>query len=453
MRRYQKIVPAITFPASLVLLILSAPSCNKDDDGTVVPPGTGPDSTNTESVCDTSLTPIVMVHGFLGSGDTYALQALRFASNEYCKEYLFTYDWNSLGSQNNADGLDAFIDNILAQTSKTRVNLVGHSAGGGIGYDYLSIASRAAKVDQYVHIASSNPGQAAGPSEEIPTLNIWSDGDEVNSGSDIVGAENLMIPGKDHYQILTNTETFTAIFKWFNNDAEPTTTAIVEEDDIQISGKAVVFAENSPVTGGTVDVYMVDQATGFRLDEYPRASFTIDQGAHWGPFDAEQGAYYEFKVTTGIPGDVPVHYYREPFVRSNSLVYVRTMPPPGSLAGVLLSSLPRDDGQAVIAVFASNQAVIDGRDELIIDGTELSTNEFASADQTAIAFFLFDDNDNQRSDLTAVGLFAQFPFMNGIDMYFQASSTSSISMSLNGRTLNVPKWPSDSEGYVVPVFD
>jgi triacylglycerol esterase/lipase EstA (alpha/beta hydrolase family) len=54
--------------------------------------------------------PIVFVHGFLGSGDTYATQFQRFLANGYLPSQLNVFDWNSVGAKNNTiNYLDSFI--------------------------------------------------------------------------------------------------------------------------------------------------------------------------------------------------------------------------------------------------------------------------------------------------------------------------------------------------------
>ena len=92
-----------------------------------------------------------MMHGVLAAGDTYEQQFLRFTSNGYDPRVVYVFDWNSIGlGANNEVLLDKFIDDILEKTGQTQVNLVGHSAGGGLGYGYCENASRAAKIAHYV---------------------------------------------------------------------------------------------------------------------------------------------------------------------------------------------------------------------------------------------------------------------------------------------------------------
>jgi len=405
--------------------------------------------------CNDSLLPIVMMHGFLASGDTYAKHYMLFTSNGYCGNRLFAYDWNTLGlGGGDVNVLDAFIDSVLAQTGASQINLFGHSAGGGLGYNYLSDATRAAKVAHYVHIASSTQSGAAGPNGEIPTLNLWSDGDEVVSGADITGVTNVMIPGIDHYQVATSVESFEEIYKFLNNGEVPQTLTITQETVPCISGKTLAFGENTPSTGATVRIFKVNTATGERQSASPDTTFTTDASGSWGPFPTQLNAYYEFEVSNPAVTNRVVHYYREPFVRTHPLVYLRTLPPATSLAGLLLSSLPEDDNQTALIIFSSNQAVIDTRDELSVDGFELSTSQYAAASKTSIAFFLFDDDgDGQTSGNTIAAFNLLNQFLAGVDVFFPTTPPGTISLEFNGRTMNVRNWRSGSDGVTVPVFD
>jgi hypothetical protein len=428
----------------LFLFVLGISACS--DDETPLNPG---DQT---AACDTTLTPIVMCHGFLASGDTYAGQVKRFVQNDYCGQSVYVYDWNSLGGGGSSPALlDAFIEGVLERTGAAQVNLVGHSAGGGLGYDYLSDATRAAKVAHYVHIGSNPQTGPAGPNGEVPTLNIWSPYDAVVAGADIPGASNLQLAAKDHYEVATSAETFAAMFEFFQGTS-PASTTVVSDGIRAVGGKVLTLGENEPLVNAIVKVYTVEAATGFRSSEEPVVTYTTNEYGQWGCFNALEGQHYEFEVTPAEANGRKLHYYREPFLTSDNLVYLRAMPPPSSLAGLLLASLPENDAQAVVIAFASSNAVITGRDDLNVNGLELSTPEFASEENTSIAFFLY-DNGNGQTDGNAVGLFANFPFLAGVDMFFPTAEPESITLTMNGRTLNVRNWPSETEGITVAVFD
>lgn len=148
-----------------------------------------------------------------------------------------------------------------------------------------------------------------------------------------------------------------------------------------------------------------------------------------------------------------MHYYREPFLRSDKLVYLRSFPEEGSLASMFLASLPQDDKQSVVAFFGASQAIISGRDVLKVNGFNYATNTFATENNTTIALFLFDDNKNNRTDNSSVPSFALFPFLKGADAYFQTQTQETILFELNGRRIPVYNWKSKSEGVSVAVFE
>ncbi len=412
------------------------------------------DNTNTPA-CNDTATPVVMVHGFLASGDTYANQAMRFTSNNYCGNRVYAFDWNTLSQgSNNSALLDAFIDEVLDKTGATKVNLVGHSAGGGLGYNYLSDATRAAKVRHYVHIGSGAQSGPAGPNGEVPTLNIWSPDDKVvTTGGNIPGAINVSLAGKDHYEVATCAEAFDAMFRFFNNEDAPATLGITSKSNVEICGRVVTLGENEAKISSTIKLYKINAATGERVSSTPEQTLTVNAKGGWGPVSVTPYQTYEFEVNTNESGDRKIHYYREGFTHSNPFVYLRTLPPASSLAGLLLASIPSNDNQSVLVVFSANQAIIAGRDSLSVDGYNLSVPDFCSEDNTTIALFLYDGNNNGQTDLVNQGLFGQFPFLSGVDMFLQAASPAIIPCRFNGRNLFVRNWKSGSEGISIAVFD
>lgn len=432
---------SLVLAASLSACQKDLPEQHIDSDITTPPPAD----------CDTSFHPIVMCHGFLASGDTYAPQVKRFVQNGYCPNFLYVLDWNSLGGGSAVGQLDEYIDGILSRTGATKVELVGHSAGGGLGYDYLSDAARAAKVAHYVHIGSNPQSAPAGPIGEIPTLNIYSPYDAVVTGADIPGATNVSLADKDHYEVATSEETFAAMYEFFRGET-PASTEIVSDGIRGVGGRVLTLGENEPLVNATVNIYELNSATGERTEATPTISYTTNEYGQWGCFNAQENMHYEFEVIPATPGQRKLHYYREPFLTSDNLVYLRAFPPATSLAGTLLASLPQDDDQAVVISFTASQAVIYNRDEMTAEGYNLSTQQFASEDNTTIAYFLYDDGDGQ-TEQTEVGLFGFTPFLTGVDIFFPADQQETIDLVFNQRELHVPSWPSESEGVTVAVFD
>ncbi len=409
------------------------------------PPPQGPTS---------EVLPIVMIHGFLASGDTYASFALRFTSNDYLWKHINVFDWNTLAqSANDVVNLDKLVDAVLQKTGAAQVELIGHSAGGGLGYNYLKDATRAAKVAHYVHIGSSVQTGPAGPvAKPVPTLNLWSDGDKTVQGGDIPNATNVKIPNKDHYQLATSPESFTEIYTFFQGK-KPTTTEISYTKHPCIGGRALSFGENQGAANASIKIYEVNPTTGERLSSVPDHDLTADAQGYWSIVPIEAKKPYEIVVLEAGVGKRAIHYYREGFIHNNGLVYLRTLPPPGSLAGVLLSNLPTNPEQSVLNVFSSSQAMISGRDSLLVDDKLLTTPQIAPASKTMIALFLFDNNKNKVSDFTVIGTFALLQqFLNGIDQFFDTKLNTPIVVRLNQRSLALHRWKA-SEDILVAVFD
>jgi hypothetical protein len=434
----------------IVLCALWALACQKKDVLSGAPPVA--EITPLQVACDTCHYPLVMAHGFLASGDTYAPFFQLFHSNGYRAGLIHPFDWNSLNqTANHVQALDQFIDEVLALTGQPKVRLMGHSAGGGLAYNYLSDPARAAKVDAYVHIGSSVQPGPAGPNGSVPTLNLWSPDDAVATGGDINGATNAQIPGKDHYQIATSKESFAAVYAFFHGTPPPSPDVKPQGPLVCVNGKVLTFGENTPLVNAKVEIYEVSPADGQRVSDTPVETLFSNAKGFWGPVNIKANTTYEYVTTSANASDRVIHYFRGGLNHWNLMVYLRTIPPPPSLAGILLSSLPKNSSQSVLNVFSASQAVVNGRDTLTVDGSLLSTAQFAPASKTAITYFLYDDGDS-NTELSPVGLFGNFAFLNGVDMFFPTAVPTSIPIRLNERTLQVRNIKS-SEGVVVAVFD
>lgn len=393
--------------------------------------------------------PIVFVHGFLGSGDTYATQFQRFTANGYLPSQLFVFDWNSVGAKNNTiQLLDSFINHVLDKTGGQKINLVGHSAGGGVGYSYLNDTARALKVANYVHIGSSKQSKPAGKNGEINTLNIYSLGDKVVKAGDIAGAVNMQQKDSDHYEVATSEASFWSMFQFFN----PSNTkqfSVKQSKKPIIAGKACLMGENTALVNALVEVYSINFKEGKRIDAKPIFKCTTDIQGNWGPFNAQAGIGYEF-VLKPAGGQRTVHYFHEPFTTNDPLVYLRALPKTGMTA-LLLNTLPSNDQQSVLALFSSNRAVISGRDSLTIDGLNLSSSIISPATKTAIAQFIFENGDGNSTG-NLIPAFKAVPFMNGIDFLLGTNEEKPIHIYYNGQHFYLPKRKSATEGIMVMVL-
>ena len=139
--------------------------------------------------CDESTPPVVMVHGFIGAGDTWTNFKDLFVANGKCGDRYAVLDWNSLDMEgDHAEQLERLIDELLSTYEVSQVDLMGHSAGGGVSYAFLENPTRARKIRKYVHIGSF---AMPPPMTVKDSMMLTIDGDYVVMGDEIEGATDV----------------------------------------------------------------------------------------------------------------------------------------------------------------------------------------------------------------------------------------------------------------------
>src|SRR6478672_4025141 len=86
--------------------------------------------------------PILFVHGFESAGSNFASQSMRFESNGYPHEWVEELDYNSTGAVANMSEvekqIEAAITALKQRTGKSQVDVVGHSEGTSVMYQYMA---------------------------------------------------------------------------------------------------------------------------------------------------------------------------------------------------------------------------------------------------------------------------------------------------------------------------
>src|SRR3954451_412880 len=267
--------------------------------------------------------PILFVHGIEGTGAQFESQALRFTTNGYPHGWIDEVDYDSTrATGDNSEvhaQMDAKIAELKRRTGAKKVDLVGHSLGTIVSYDYLTDSEKGAErrksIAHYINVdgQSDNPG--------VPTLALWA-GRRAGSMTGAIttphmdGAKNATIKNQTHVQTCTSWESFVQMFK-FLAGKRPAHDIVRQRGRIKVAGRALTFPQNAGLAGTTVQIWPL-KANGQRAGKQPHASLAVTDGSRggggWGPIRVQAGRRYEFALVRS--DDPTLHIYYEPFVRS-----------------------------------------------------------------------------------------------------------------------------------------
>lgn len=327
--------------------------------------------------------PIVFVHG---NGDTAALwhtTIWRFESNGWPRERLYAIDLPyptardeddkpQAGRSSTAEHMQflaAEVQRVRVTTGSEKVVLIGSSRGGNAIRNFIANGGGAKVVSHAILAGTPNHGvwnnpkfqpgsEFNGASPFLTALdNQGGAGVEITSGvkwmtlrSDdndkyaqptlngapsnvtyespaLKGAENVVLPGRDHRELAFHPEAFVQMFR-FVAGAPPLTAGIAPEAHVVLDGKVTGLGVNGvgstpnnlPLAGATLEVYRTDTSSGDRLGNTVYRKVIAEDG-RWGPFVAQPDAAYEFVISA--PGYAVTHIYRSPFPRSSNFVNLR----------------------------------------------------------------------------------------------------------------------------------
>lgn len=332
--------------------------------------------------------PIVFVHGNGDTAALWTPTLWRWQSNGWPRERLHAVDFpypsarddngQEQAGRSSADEqmrhLSAEIDKVLAATGAAKVVLMGNSRGGNAIRHYVANGSGAAKVSHAILGGTPNHGVWADPTfapnsefngsgpflsglnapqgangHEVTPGPAWmtirSDNNDkfaqpdgvwigrkgkptnvTADGPALKGADNLVLPGRDHREVSYHPEAFAAAYRFVTGRAPTTTTAthVTPEARVTLAGKVSGYAgsspSNLPLVGAKLTVYAVDAATGARRGA-PLVAQTIAADGRWGPLGTDSATPLEFMLEA--PGFATAHTYRAPFARSADTVNLR----------------------------------------------------------------------------------------------------------------------------------
>jgi hypothetical protein len=397
-------------------------------------------------------TPIIFVHGQSGSAEQFETNAMRFTSNGFPQGRLFAYEYDTSIQSNDAavDGLDGFIAGVKAQTGADKVDVLAHSRGTTVMHTYLATPERAASIEHYVNFDGRT---ADAPPGGVPTLAVWGEGDQTRA---IAGAENVYYPDKGHTEVTTSREAFADVFHFLLNRSPQTTKVVPEKPSkVTVAGRALMFPNNTPLEGATLQVFEVDSATGHRRGG-PIHTVTIGADGSFGPLKVNGRRHYEFALSR--PGDRTLHNYPEPFEHDDHFYRILNAP----LLEPFIESGPNHTAITVRRMLEwwGDQPDPALNDSLTFNGLNVINPAIAPRSRRVQAVFNFDANSDGVTDTSApVQPFGSITFLTGVDSFMPASpgGTGTIAVQETMRatrhveTINVANWPSD-QGVISILF-
>ena len=103
--------------------------------------------------------PVIFVHGWMGSSSNWDAMIADFKADGYSDSELYAWDYDTAQSnKNTADEFITVVNDMLARTGASAVDVVSHSMGGLNTRWYLKFNNGTAKVDDWVSLGGPNHG-------------------------------------------------------------------------------------------------------------------------------------------------------------------------------------------------------------------------------------------------------------------------------------------------------
>ena len=180
-------------------------------------------------------------------------------------------------------------------------------------------------------------------------------------GPSLVGATNIVLPGRDHREVSFHPQAFAATYQFITGKL-PLISGISIESAVVLNGRIGGFIGLDPVNeglaGARVTVFEVHSHSGERKGNAVHEKQVAADGL-WGPFNARSDTHYEFVIEAA--GFATTHIYRSPFPRSSNMINLR----PARIVDA------DKDAYSVVVMNRSRGYFGLGRDQMSFDGLPL----------------------------------------------------------------------------------
>ena len=308
---------------------------------------------------------------------------------------------------------------LKAQTGKSQVDVIAHSEGTTVVYDYLTEGAKAparrATVAAYATSTARKKTPACARSR-------CGRGDAVMPPAQTRTAHGRRgkrhDPNATHVQTSTSAETFQHIFKFFTGKL-PERDIVAQKGTIMLAGKALEFPQNTGLVGDTVQVWPID-FDGARTASKPLASFEITNGStgagEWGPVVAKAGSTLRIRARSSRAKTPP---YVHGAVRQKRLGH-----PPAGSAPIEneTGKFPGSSGAVIIRYkeLWGNQPGED--DELLINGVNVCTAALCPWTKEVNAFFAFNWEGKEESTLSEEPVLSKLPFIQAAQVFIPGAN-------------------------------
>jgi triacylglycerol lipase len=103
--------------------------------------------------------PILFVHGYGGNGGNFCTMIDRFRADGWTDRELYAYNYSFVASYaTDAEEIRAQVEQILAETGASKVDIIAHSAGSVSSRYYLKNLGGDTKVEAWVSLGGPNHG-------------------------------------------------------------------------------------------------------------------------------------------------------------------------------------------------------------------------------------------------------------------------------------------------------